>query len=278
MRSVKASGSASPKRPMPGCGTSSPATATSAALVGTMPRPIEDFLAVRPVMLLDGALATELERRGADLLDPLWSAKVLMEQPELIQAVHLDYFRAGADVATTATYQATFDGFGRRGLARDAAANLMRLAVTLARQARDDFWHESQSHPTNRLRPLVAASIGPYGAALADGSEYRGGYTVDDAELRDFHRPRLEVLADSGADLLACETLPCLREALVLARLLSDFPSITAWVSFSCRDGAHNCEGDEIARCAAGLQAYPQVAAVGVNCTAPRSEERRVGK
>jgi homocysteine S-methyltransferase len=230
--------------------------------------PICEHLEQRPLLVLDGALATELERRGADLLDPLWSAKILLEQPQLIRAVHLDYFRAGADVATTATYQATFEGFARRGIGHEEAAQLMRDAVALAASARDEFWSMPENRAA-RLRPLIAASVGPYGAMLGDGAEYRGHYAVSDQALAAFHRPRLEVLAQSGADLLACETLPCLREALVLARLLSDFPSITAWVSFSCRDGAHNCEGDEIARCAAELQEYAQVAAVGVNCTAP---------
>ena len=233
-----------------------------------MSDPLREHLDQRPLLVLDGALATELERRGADLLDPLWSAKILIEQPRLIRDVHLDYFRAGADVATTATYQATFEGFARRGIAREAAAQLMRDAVALAASARDEFWSVPGSRAA-RLRPLIAASVGPFGAMLGDGAEYRGHYSASDRALAAFHRPRLEVLAQSGADLLACETLPCLREALVLARLLSDFPSITAWISFSCRDGAHNCEGDEIARCAAELREHPQVAAVGVNCTAP---------
>ena len=187
-----------------------------------MSSPIADCLALRPLVVLDGALATELERRGADLRDPLWSAKYLLEQPQMIRAVHLDYFRAGADVATTATYQATFEGFARRGIAHEEAAQLMREAVALAASARDEFW----SAPANRaarLRPLIAASVGPYGAMLGDGAEYRGHYAVSDSALAAFHRPRLEVLAQSGADLLACETIPCLREALVLARLLDGF-------------------------------------------------------
>ncbi len=233
-----------------------------------MSSPIAEFLALRPLLVLDGALATELERRGADLLDPLWSAKCLLEQPQMIRAVHLDYFGAGADLATTATYQATFEGFARRGVAHEEAARLMREAVALAASARDEFW-SAPANRAHRLRPLIAASVGPYGAMLGDGAEYRGHYAVSDRTLAAFHRPRLEVLANSGADLLACETIPCLREAAVLSRLLADFPSITAWISFSCRDGAHNCEGDEIGRCAAELHQCPQVAAVGVNCTSP---------
>ena len=234
-----------------------------------MQNPIDMFLAQRPVMVLDGALATELERRGADLNDPLWSAKCLIEQPELIRAVHLDYFRAGADVATTATYQATFEACARRGIDRPAAAQLMRDTVALAVAARDEFWSIAANR-SGRLRPLVAASVGPYGAMLADGSEYRGHYALDDAALADFHRPRLQVLAAAGADLLACETIPCLREALVLANLLPEFPGLSAWMSFSCRDGEHTFEGERIAICAAQLRSHVQVAAVGVNCTPPQ--------
>ena len=222
-----------------------------------------------PVMVLDGALATELERRGANLDDPLWSAMCAIEQTDLIREVHLDYFRAGADVATAATYQASFEGFARRGIERDGAAQLMQGTVALAAAARDEFW-ASEANRAGRLRPLVAASVGPYGAVLADGSEYRGHYALDDTALANFHRARLRVLADAGADLLACETIPCLREAKVLANLLREIPHACAWMSFSCQDGEHTCEGDEIGECVAHLHGHPQIVAVGVNCTAPR--------
>jgi homocysteine S-methyltransferase len=231
--------------------------------------PIRSFLSQRPMMVLDGALATELESRGADLRDSLWSARCLIERPDLIREVHLDYFRAGADVATTATYQASFEGFARRGIERQEAAQLMREAVALAIGARDEFW-AAAANRTGRLRPLVAASIGPYGAMLADGSEYRGHYAPDDIALADFHRPRLRVLANAGADLLACETIPCLREARVLASLLREWPDTPAWISFSCKDGEHNCEGENMGACAAELHGHPQIVAVGVNCTAPQ--------
>jgi homocysteine S-methyltransferase len=233
-----------------------------------MPSPIADALAARRVLILDGALATELERRGADLNDPLWSAKCLLEHPNLIRAVHLDYLMAGADIVTTATYQATFEGFGARGIEHEEAARSMCDAVDLAIAARDEFWFEPLRR-VERLRPLVAASVGPYGAMLADGSEYRGRYAISDRGLAAFHRPRLEVLAGSGADLLAFETIPSLREALVLAQLLEEHPAMTAWISFSCRDGAHDCEGDPISECAAALRSHPQIAAVGVNCSRP---------
>jgi homocysteine S-methyltransferase len=223
-------------------------------------------------MILDGALATELQRRGADLHDPLWSARVLLEQPELIRAVHRDYFAAGADVATTASYQASFEGFARRGIDAAGAAQLMRDSVALAIAARQEFWDDAGDHD-DRLPPLVAASVGPYGAMLADGSEYRGHYGLSDTQLMDFHRPRLQVLAASGADLLACETLPSLREAVALARLLEAFPETAAWISFSCRDAELTCEGQHIGQCVAALNAFAQVVSVGVNCTAPQYVE-----
>lgn len=231
--------------------------------------PIARILADHPLLILDGALATELERHGCDLLDPLWSAKVLIEAPQLIKQVHAAYFAAGADCAITATYQATFQGFARRGLSAAESADLLRLAVRLAVEARDEFWADPANR-RGRPRPLVAASIGPYGAFLADGSEYTGDYGLGESDLRDFHRPRMAVLAESGADLLACETIPCLLEAQALAALLGEFPGRTAWFTFSARDGAHVCHGERLADCAAWLDPHRQVAAIGVNCTAPR--------
>jgi len=234
--------------------------------------PFRPFLEARGLVVLDGGLATELERRGADLNDPLWSARLLIEQPALIRDVHLDYYRAGADVATTASYQATFEGLAARGLHRNAAAALMHESVTLAIEARERFWSEPANRAGRRL-PLVAASIGPYGAMLADGSEYRGNYGLSEAALMDFHRPRMAVLANSGADVLACETLPCAIEAIALAKLLREFPHMPAWISFSCSDGLHVCEGQRIAECAALLEPFEQVLAVGVNCTPPQHVE-----
>ena len=234
----------------------------------THPSPLQAALAEQGLLVLDGALATELERRGADLKDPLWSAKLLIEQPDLIRQVHLDYFLAGADVATTASYQATFEAFARRGLSQTEAADLMRRSVELACEARDAFW----AVPDNRVgrrRPLVAASVGPYGAMLADGSEYRGYQGVSREALADFHRPRLEILAHAGADLLACETLPCLDEALAIAGLLPAFEGLQAWISFSCKDAIHNSQGEPLAECVAALDGVAQIAAIGVNCTAP---------
>ena len=229
--------------------------------------PVQEILDSYPLVVLDGATATELEARGCDLRDKLWSARILMEAPELIRQVHVDYFAAGADVATTASYQATFEGFAKRGLSHDEAADLMRLSVRLAREARDEFWADPENR-INRPRPLVAASVGPYGAYLADGSEYRGDYGLSEIELMDFHRERMAVLIEAGADLLACETIPCAIEARALVRLLDEFSGVYAWISYSARDGAHTNQGEPIAEAASAAE-HPQVAAVGINCTAP---------
>jgi homocysteine S-methyltransferase len=231
--------------------------------------PFDRFFVHSDFVMLDGALATELERRGAVLNDALWSARILLENPDLIRQVHYDYLAAGADVITTASYQATFAGFARNGLNHEQAADLMRLSVGLALQARESFWAEPANR-TGRERPLVAASVGPYGAYLADGSEYRGDYGLSLAELMDFHRPRMAVLAAAGADLLACETIPCQVEGEALIALLREFPAVPAWLSFSCRNGQEVAGGEPFAGCAALANQSDQIVAVGVNCTAPR--------
>lgn len=210
-------------------------------------------------LVLDGGLATHLESLGADLRDELWSARLLMEDPGLIRQVHADYFAAGAGVATTASYQASIPGFVKRGMSASQAERLIRRSVELAAEARDEAGGG-----------LVAASVGPYGAYLANGAEYTGDYDLDEAGLADWHRPRWEILASSGADLLACETIPSLPEARALATLLAETPSVKAWISFSCRDGGHINDGTPIAEAAALFAGNPQVVAVGVNCTAPR--------
>ncbi len=231
--------------------------------------PISPILAQQTVVVLDGGLATELEHRGARLGETLWSAKVLLEAPDLIRRLHYDYFVAGADVAITASYQASFAGFQSRGLSAQKAAELMRLSVQLAQQARDQFWSDA-AHRRGRVRPLVAASIGCYGAYLADGAEYRGDYGLTRRELVDWHRPRMQVLVDAGPDLLACETIPSRLEGEALIELLDEFPQIAAWLSFSCCDELHVCHGERFADCVALANQSAQVVAVGLNCTPPR--------
>lgn len=232
----------------------------------SMNSPLGPFLSKHGVVILDGALATELERRGADLRDPLWSAKVLLETPDLIREVHLDYFEAGADVATTASYQATIPGLMARGLDRKQAEKILRLSVTLARETRDAFWRGQQ----DRLKPLVAASVGCYGAFLHDGSEYRGDYGLSVQQLIDWHRPRLEILADTDAELIACETVPSLLEGEALVKLLSEYPDTPAWLSFSCRDEHHLCHGESFVDAVQLANDAPNIVAIGVNCTSPR--------
>lgn len=229
---------------------------------------LEARLAVQDVLILDGALATELEARGFSVDDPLWSAKALFERPDLVREIHLDYLRAGADVLTSASYQATIAGFMRRGFTAEEAAELLRRSVRLAQEARD--LHRAECGGDAAV-PLVAASVGPYGAYLADGSEYRGDYDVDEEALTAFHAPRLRILASAAPDLLACETLPCLSEACAIVRALrAEGIRIPAYFSFSCRDGAHISDGTEIAACARVLDAVPEAVAIGVNCTAPK--------
>jgi len=219
-----------------------------------------------PPLVLDGGLATELAARGFDLSDALWSARLLADAPEAIEAVHLDYFEAGADVAITASYQASYDGFAERGYSPDETTHLLQRSVKLARSARDRFLAR---HGGSGRTPLVAASVGPYGATLHDGSEYRGDYGLDEDALADFHRPRLAALISAEPDLLACETIPSLLEARAIVRVLRTHPQMRAWFSFTCRDGLHTSAGDAIADCARCLEGEPQVVAMGVNCVAP---------
>lgn len=226
--------------------------------------PLAPLLADNRTLILDGALATELEARGCDLTDPLWSAKVLIENPQLIYQVHLDYFNAGAQCAITASYQATPQGFLRRGLDEQQSLALITQSVRLAQQARADYLAQ---HPQT-LPLLVAGSVGPYGAYLADGSEYRGDYHLPQEEMIAFHRPRINALAEAGVDLLACETLPSFSELRALLALLQAYPTIGAWFSFTLRDSQHLSDGTPLTEVIAALEDNPQVLAVGVNCIA----------
>ena len=224
------------------------------------------IIAANGIVILDGAMATELETRGANLNHALWSAKLLQENPQLIQQVHHDYLLAGADVITTASYQASFDGFAKHGYTKQQAIEFMQLSVALAFRARE----EAMKNSARKIKPLVAASVGPYGASLADGSEYRGDYGVSIETLRAFHFERLKILIETGADLIACETIPCIDEAMALKELLAAYPDVQAWVSFSCKDDTHICSGENFADAVHALNDSKQIIAVGINCTAPQ--------
>jgi homocysteine S-methyltransferase len=210
------------------------------------------------VLIGDGGLATELEARGHDLSDPLWSARLLLDAPQEIIAVHAAYFRAGAKIATTTSYQASFEGFAAHGIGRDDAAALLRRSVELAMTARKEVGKDGL---------WVAASIGPYGAALADGSEYRGRYGLSVAGLTRWHRPRLEVLAAAGADVLALETIPDVDEAEALVNLVHEL-GVPAWLSYTI-SGTRTRAGQPLADAFAVAEGVPEIVAIGVNCCAP---------
>jgi homocysteine S-methyltransferase len=208
-------------------------------------------------VVLDGGLATQLEAAGHDLGDELWSARLLRDDPEAIVAAHLAFLRAGASVVTTASYQATIPGFAKRGV---DGASALRSSVALARQA---------CARAGVDRPLwVAASVGPYGAMLADGSEYRGNYGLSVAELVAFHRPRLEILASAEPDVFALETCPDTREAEALLRAL-DGIGIPAWLSFTVA-GDRTRAGQPLATAFGLATGVDALIAVGVNCCDPR--------
>ncbi|MEO5711239.1 MAG: homocysteine S-methyltransferase [Nocardioidaceae bacterium] len=211
-------------------------------------------------MILDGGLSNALAARGHDLSDELWTARLLRDEPAEVAAVHRAYYAAGAEVATTASYQASVPGFERAGMSRHEAERLVRRSVTLARDVRDELSGDGR-------RRLVAASVGPYGAVLADGSEYHGRYGLGAAALRDFHLPRLELLVDAGPDLLAVETIPDLEEAAVLVGLLDEL-GVPAWLSYSC-DGPSTRAGQPLAEAFAVVAGSTAVVATGVNCCAP---------
>jgi len=218
-------------------------------------------LSAGPV-ILDGGLATQLAAAGHDLSDHLWSARLLYDEPEAIVEAHLAFLRAGAQVVITASYQATFEGLAKAGLDEAATTALLRRSVTLAHQARQRAWDTGIAGPL-----WIAASVGPYGAMLADGSEYRGDYGLSTAELVRFHRRRMQVLADAGADVLALETVPDVVEAEAMLRVVEEL-GVPAWLSYTI-DGAHTRAGQPLNE-AFGLTAgMDDLLAVGVNCCAP---------
>ena len=237
------------------------------------PQSIRQALDANRPFLLDGGLGSELAARGYDIATPLWSAEMILQNPEALAEVHRDYLQAGADCITTASYQASVPGLAARGMPAAAIAAVFASCVEIARAERDAFAHRQP----RGVRPLVAASVGPYGAYLADGSEYRGNYAASDAELEDFHASRLALLDTAGADLLACETIPDLREAGILGRLLESVTT-PAWVSFCCRDSSTLHDGNALRSALEPFADHPRVFALGVNCGAPDHVEAAIGE
>ena len=218
-------------------------------------RTLADALADGP-LVLDGGLGTRLEERGADVSSQLWSARVLADRPELVLDVHREYLAAGADVVIGASYQVTHEGCARAGFDRRATDELLGRSVELARQACDEAGHG-----------WVAASVGPYGAMLGDGSEYRGDLGLGLAQLRAWHHDRLRVLADAGPDVLAIETMPALVEVEAILAELEGL-GVPAWITVTPAAGRMR-SGEPLAEALAVAAAGDGVVAVGVNCCPP---------
>jgi homocysteine S-methyltransferase len=219
---------------------------------------------LRGVRVLDGGMASELEYLGARIDGPLWSAHVLEDAPEKVVAVHRAYIEAGAECILTASYQVSRMGYAEIGLAADRADAALLRAVELARTAAAKF---------PRQHVVVAASLGPYGAALHNGAEFHGSYNCGFGDLVEYHRERIRVLADSvdskAPELLAFETLPSLEEAKAIGEALKQWPNLAAWFCFTCKDAQHVAHGELLSDCAAAVARFPQTIAVGVNCTQP---------
>ncbi|XP_050374435.1 homocysteine S-methyltransferase 1 [Argentina anserina] len=233
--------------------------------------------------VVDGGFATQLEKHGAAINDTLWSAVCLVKDPDLIKRVHLEYLEAGADVLVTSSYQATIPGFLSKGLSIEEGESLLKKSVTLAVEARNSFWETMKVIPGQHHfnRALVAASIGSYGAYLADGSEYSGDYgpNVDLNKLKDFHRRRLQVLVEAGPDLLAFETIPNKLEAKACIELLEEENvEIPSWICFSSVDGENAPSGESFKECLDVINKSNKVNAVGINCAPPHFIESLICK
>ncbi|MEZ6094073.1 MAG: homocysteine S-methyltransferase [Pirellulaceae bacterium] len=221
---------------------------------------------VLQTLVLDGGLATEMERRGHSLADHLWSARLLRDSPETIVEIHREYLHAGADVITSCSYQASIDGYVRAGVSHGQAIELLRESIRAARRA---IAAEESHVSCSAQQPLVAASIGPYGACLGDGSEYRGQYGVSKISLNAFHEERWAILEEEKPDVMLIETLPSFDELVVLLDLIDCNARTPVWISFQCRDAFHLADGTSLFQCLDLVNGNKQVEAVGVNCVAP---------
>ena len=230
------------------------------------PNKLSPHIAKGSPLILDGALATYLETLGADISGALWSASILLDQPSLIKQTHLDYYRAGANVAITASYQASIPGLVKHlQLSEQEAKDVVKKSVELAQEARDQYITETTKEIGNQL--FIAGSVGPYGAFLADGSEYRGDYSIPRDEMKDFHRGRIQALVEAGVDILACETIPSKAETEALIELLTtEFASTEAWFGFTLRDSGHISDGTSLSEITALFDNVEQVVALGFNC------------
>lgn len=210
--------------------------------------------------MLDGGLSNQLAAAGCDLSGALWSARLLLDDPDAVIGAHEAYFRAGADIVTTASYQVSFEGFDAAGIDAATTTAVLRRSVELARTAAERAGGEREL--------LVAASVGPYGAISADGAEYRGRYGLTKAELAAFHRRRLDVLVAAGPDFLAVETIPDVDEAEVLRELVEDY-DVPAWLSYTV-DGPLTRAGQPLAEAFAVAADCDRIISTGMNCSPAR--------
>ena len=234
---------------------------------------LKELLAQKQILVLHGPLGTELEAMGYDVSGKLWSAKYLLEKPEVIQELHEIYLNNGSNILTTSTYQATIPGLEAAGLNPEQAADIICLTVQLAHQARDNYWQNlSDEQKTQTIYPLISGDVGPYAAYLADGSEYNGQYgKVSLQELKDFHRPRIQLFLEQEVDMLALETIPNRLEVQALTELLSEeFPQVEAYMSFTAQETGKITDGTSLTDVITLVEDCTSILAVGFNCTQPR--------
>lgn len=234
-----------------------------------MKKTIEETLKQTKVMVLDGATGSALEMLGCNINHRLWTAKVLADQPDKIYEAHMGYLKAGADALITSSYQATIPGLLESGYSLEDAERIIKSSVTICQKAIADWW-EAEGKDSGRAYPLCLAAMGPYGAYLADGSEYTGAYAITEEGLREFYVKRMDLLLAEDPDIVLIETQPSLREALIACDLCEE-KGADYWISFSCRDGHHTNAGQTIEEvCEAFKKDHPHCKMIGVNCTAPK--------
>ena len=232
----------------------------------------KDYLENNSPLILHGALGTEMETLGYDISGKLWSAKYLLEKPEVIQEIHETYVAAGADLITTSSYQATLPGLVEAGLTEREAEQVIALTVKLAKAACNKVWAAlDESEKAKRPYPLISGDVGPYAAYLANGSEYTGDYgQITIEQLKDFHRPRIQILLDQGVDLLALETIPNRLEAQALVELLAEeFSEAEAYISFTVQVPDAISDGTSLEEVAELVSRSEQILALGINCSSP---------
>jgi len=232
-------------------------------------RIVNEILNNYPFVVLDGGMATELEKKGFNLNDHLWSAAILTDKPSAIRDVHLSFLEAGADCIITSSYQATVNGFIKKGYSQKEAADLIKLSVKLAREAVNIFLGNNPCE--KRPLPFIAGSAGSYGSFLADGSEYRGDYHLEADEYIKFHKYRVDLLAEAGADIIAFETIPCLEEGFALIELMKYYPDLPYWITFTVKDDIHISNGDPFPDFFKKAEYNQNFIGCGINCSSPEN-------